>query len=273
MRPVLRWLDATEETERELRQRLASHPDALEELERVWALGARFLDSILLTARTALRVYKDDEVMSTSLGSGPGGKTRITFDSVLGTAGGRGATLYIVSPTRGWRYFAPMFTALLDSLIERAFSLASSGPLDPPLLLALDEVANITPIRDLPAIASTAAGSGIQLLTALHDLSQADGIWHERARSLVTNHYARLVMGGTGDGATLEWARTMIGEVDVEVVEKGGPPFASKTVGRRTERRPRMTAAEIRTMPRGTALLICGPYPAARVTLNEWTTI
>lgn len=62
--------------------------------------------------------------------------------------------------------------------------------------------------RDLPSIASTAAGAGIQPITVLQDLGQAEAIWgQEGARTLLQNHFARLILGGTADLRTLEWRR------------------------------------------------------------------
>jgi hypothetical protein len=49
--------------------------------------------------------------------------------------------------------------------------------------------------------------------------------------------------------------------------------FGRTTTSRTPERQPVATAAELRTMPRGTALLICGSLPAAQVNLREWTAI
>ena len=51
-----------------------------------------------------------------------------------------------------------------------------TGP-DPPTLLALDEVANIAPIPDLPAMVSEGAGQGLLVLACLQDLSQARVRW------------------------------------------------------------------------------------------------
>jgi type IV secretion system protein VirD4 len=41
------------------------------------------------------------------------------------------------------------------------------------MLSALDEVANIAPIHDLPALVSQAGGQGLQVMVGLQDLSQA----------------------------------------------------------------------------------------------------
>jgi type IV secretory pathway TraG/TraD family ATPase VirD4 len=185
-----------------------------------------------------------------------------------------GATLYIVSPPTQWRYFAPLFTALVDSLVDAAYTRAGdSGRLDPPLLLALDEVANIAPLPELPAWASTAAGTGIQIISCLQDLGQAERIWGDAGtRTLMSNHPAKLVLGGTSDSATLRWAQDMLKEIQtsqwIESRGRGG-----RSASEHIERKPLLTTAEIREMPRGGALLINESTPAAIVELRQWTTI
>jgi type IV secretion system protein VirD4 len=45
------------------------------------------------------------------------------------------------------------------------------------MLWALDEVANIAPIHDLPALVSQAGGQRPQVMVGLQDLSQARSRW------------------------------------------------------------------------------------------------
>ena len=47
----------------------------------------------------------------------------------------------------------------------------------PVMLWALDEVANIAPIGDLPALISQAGGQRLQVMVGLQDLSQARSRW------------------------------------------------------------------------------------------------
>lgn len=292
MEPVMRWLQEGGVNDEhgveggrmksEVRSRLSSHPDALRAAESVWGLYFKMRDSIYLTARTALSAYEDEQVLETCRAP-PGELPDITPDTVLGTAekagepARPGSTLYIVSPPNDWQYFAPLFSALVTSLIEAAYERAGqSGELDPSLLLALDEVANITPIRDLPKYSSTSSGEGIQLITVLQDLGQAEQLWGETGtRTLLTNHYGgRLIFGGTVDLPTLQWVREMLGEIDSERISRTTQGFFGKRSRTRSlERQPVATSAEIRRMPRGMALLISGSAPPARVILKQWTTV
>jgi type IV secretion system protein VirD4 len=292
MEPVMRWLQeggANDESgveggrmKGEVRARLANYPEALRAAEGVWRLHFKLRDSIYVTARTALTPYEDEEVSATCLPTS-GQLPDITPDAVLGNSGAngeparRGATLYIIAPATEGEYFAPLFSALVTSLIEAAYRRAGeSGKLDPPLLLALDEVANITPIKDLPKYSSTAANEGIQLLTVLQDFGQAEHLWGEDGtRTLMTNHPGgRLIFGGTVDPPTLRWVEDMLGVIDRErVTSSQEGVFGRRSRTRSWERQPVATAAEIRTMPKGTALLISGSAPPARVTLRQWWTV
>ena len=49
------------------------------------------------------------------------------------------------------------------------------------MLLALDEVANIAPLPDLPAMVSEGGGQGVITLACFQDLSQARQRWPGRA--------------------------------------------------------------------------------------------
>ena len=277
MEPVLRWLRDTESAQVEVSTRLAGYyPQALRGAKAVWELAQRQRDSINLTARTALRAYQDPAVMRTCQGAGAGQSIDITPGSVLGGPGRPGATLYILSPTIDWRYFAPLFTALLVSMISEAdYRSTGSQGLDPPLLLALDEVANITPLKELPTIASAGAGSGIQLITVLQDLGQSDRIWGpEGTRTILQNHYARLILGGGADAQTLEWVERLLGDEPRSTKtrsKRGWTDTPSVTIS--TTYRSVTTPDALRKMHRGTGLLICGTFPAARVRLRPWTTI
>ncbi len=276
MEPVMRWLQDAGAAEDQVPELLAEHPRALQAAQGVWKLAAKLKDSIFLTARTALSAYEDDDVMATCLSANPGEATDITPATVLDTLDDNqlGATLYIVSPPTQWRYFAPLFTALLDSLVDAAYSKAGEvGSLDPPLLLALDEVANIAPLPELPAWASTAAGAGIQIVTCLQDLGQAERIWGEAGtRTLMSNHPAKLILGGTSDSATLRWAQEMLDEIQIsQWTENRGPD--GKSASEYLERQPLLTMAEIRQMPRGGALLVNESAPGAVVELRQWTAI
>ncbi len=275
MEPVMRWVNSELDARDEMPARLADYPHALSQAESVWELEYKVRSSIYATLQVALRSYQDPYVLRTCLPTQPGGLTDITPDTVLGAGSSPGATLYVISPPRGRRYFAPLFSALVASLFDAAFARSEERTLSRPLLVALDEAANIVPIKDLPDISSMSAGAGIQLITVLQDLAQAKLNWGDSLWTLMTNHDGgRLILGGTVEPTMLSWVGEMLGEVDRErraVSSEGLWGRRTTTVSR--ERQAAATAAEIRTMPRGTALLVAGSYPMARVTLERWWTV
>jgi type IV secretory pathway TraG/TraD family ATPase VirD4 len=274
MERVMVWLQKGDGAKKEVRARLKDHPEARQAADGVWALEPKISDSIYLTARTTLSAYQDEEVLKTCQSGMPGELPDITPDAVLGTEETPGASLFVVSPPTEWKYFAPLFSALVTSLVDAAFRRSGGlGQLDPPLLLALDEVANIAPLDELPAWASMSAGAGIQVVTVLQDLGQAERIWgKESTRSLLANHPAKLILGGTTDLETLRWAQELAGETEVQrwrqTRGRGG-----RSASEDRERRPLLSLEEIRRIPKGAALLISESAPAAIVKLRQGTTI
>jgi type IV secretion system protein VirD4 len=124
---------------------------ALEELSGVAAQAVGdYRTSVLGTAQVALAWASRAAVRASS---DPALTPQIDLDDLIA----RNGTLYVVSPSRIQEELAPLIAALLDALCAQAIDLAITSPtgrLKHPLLLALDEVANIAPIRSLPRLLS-----------------------------------------------------------------------------------------------------------------------
>ena len=82
---------------------------------------------------------------------------------------------------------------------DAAYARARDGRSGPPTLLALDEVANIAPIPDLPAMVSEGAGQGLLVLACLQDLSQARGRWGHAADGFLSLFGTTVVLPGIAD--------------------------------------------------------------------------
>ena len=89
--------------------------------------------------------------------------------------------MYICSAGRRQRQFAPLVVGAVGDVRDATYERERRGHGGPPTLLALDEVANIAPIPDLPAMLSEGAGQGLLVLACLQDLSQARGRWGRAA--------------------------------------------------------------------------------------------
>jgi type IV secretion system protein VirD4 len=181
--------------------------------------------------------------------------------------------LYLCAPAHEQRRLRPLFSALVTRVIEAAYDGAArqGGPLHRPLLVVLDEAANVAPLADLDVLASTAAGHGIQLVTVWQDLAQLTARYGSRAGTVVNNHRAKLFLSGIADPATLEHASTLIGEAEQPLssttVDRGRS--AGSTTVSATHRRL-APADALRRLAPGTGVLISGHLPPARVTLRPW---
>ncbi|MEV6758775.1 type VI secretion protein [Streptomyces sp. NPDC051214] len=74
----------------------------------------------------------------------------------------------------------PLLTALASSVVEHGRRMAersSSGRLDPPMTLVLDDVAAVAPLPQLPELLSTGADRGLPTLALLRSREQARSRW------------------------------------------------------------------------------------------------
>jgi hypothetical protein len=95
-----------------------------------------------------------------------------------------GGTLYVVGESiedpRTNPGAMPLLTALASSVVEHGRRMAersSSGRLDPPLTLVLDDVAAVAPLPRLPELLATGADHGMPTLALLRSREQARARW------------------------------------------------------------------------------------------------
>ncbi|CAM5290294.1 hypothetical protein SALBM311S_05474 [Streptomyces alboniger] len=95
-----------------------------------------------------------------------------------------GGTLYVVGESiedpRTHPGAMPLLTALTSSVVERGRHMAersSSGRLDPPLTLVLDDVAAVAPLPQLPELLASGANRGLPTLALLRSREQARTRW------------------------------------------------------------------------------------------------
>jgi type IV secretion system protein VirD4 len=268
MRDVLAWVATIAEAEPS--ELLEDCPDrgaqaALEALRSVWEADPRFRSSLLQTIATALDAWQEPAIAAATVAD-----SRIAADWLLGGPN----TLYLISPAEDQRRLRGLFTALVSDIAVGAFerSTATGKPIDPALLLAMDEAANIAPLPNLDEIASTGPGQGVQLLTVLQNLSQAEDRWgRERAQTILANHRARIFCSGIGDQATLDHLRNTLGDQEIQRIStnrQGALQPGSRT--KSSDFRPLAPAHRVRQSPPEEALLVYGRLPPAWLGLRLW---
>ena len=148
----------------------------------------------------------------------------VTFD-VDRFALGRG-TLYMIASGDEDSPLTPLFRALASFVHYQAGltgTRARSGRLDPPLLMALDEVAVICPI-DLPAMLADAAGKGILIMPVVHGVSQLEDKWGKAGGATIwATCGTKLLLPGISDADTLESVSKLCGSVTTTIVMDGKP--------------------------------------------------
>ena len=181
-------------------------------------------------------------------------------------------TLYLCAPAHDQRRLRGYFTALTQAVLSHAFASAtkSGRPLDPPLLVVLDEAAHIAPLPELDGLAATCASHGIQIVTVWQDLAQVRGRYGARAPTVLNNHRAKLFLPGIADPDTLEYASRLIGDEEASHPSVTRDPTGRRSTTSTTAPRRLLPPEALRCLPRGRAVLVYGTLPPARLQLRPW---
>lgn len=262
---VIAWLNDGKQAEETVREELRK--TKCEEALSAWRANLnrepRQRSSIYTTAETVMRAFADPRVLEAS--------TRADYTPAA-LLDGKANTLYLCGPAHEQERLRGLFAAMLSELVGVVYesSAASGKPIDPALLMVLDEVANTAPMPELDVLAATGAGQGIQLVTALQDFSQAQARWGKRAATMLNNHQAKIFSPGTSDPATLDYVKAVVGDGEFR---QHSETAAERGRGSSTEGstyRALTPANVVREGKPGSALLVYGHRPAARIEMRPW---
>ncbi len=216
MRTVLTWVDRHQALPAQ--QALAGGPGRASELARnlldgIAATEARELSGIWSTASGCLAGFRSDQALRPP--AEPTSTRQRSWNRATRSTSPR--------PAHHQALVAPMVVGLLEDVRRAAYAHhakeaeAGSVPVRHPLLLALDEVANIAPLPDLPAMVSEGGGQGVITLACFQDLSQARQRWPGRADGFASLFGTTVVLPGIGDVATLDALSTLAGDEELVV--------------------------------------------------------
>ena len=174
--------------------------------------AAETRDGIYQTARTAARAMTDPEIMAWV--TPPDHGLLPVFDP--GRFAASRDTLYLLSKSRSAA--APLIAALSDTAMRAAERRAErlGGRLDPPMVVPLDEAANICRIADLPDLYSHLGSRGITPVTILQSYEQGVTVWGEHGMAALWGAATKKIIGAGVDSPRL--ARdlaTLVGQHDV----------------------------------------------------------
>ncbi len=267
LRDVSRWLDETASpTPAELLD--AAKFRALASALRGAQNGApETRDGIYQTARTAAACLHDEEIMAWVT---PPPEPMPVFSADVFAASAD--TLYLLTESRAAA--SPLIAALTDTVMRagRRHAERAGGRLDPPMVLILDEAANICRIADLPNLYSHLGSRGMVPVTILQSYQHGVEVWGEPGMAALWGAATRKLIGaGIDDPRLTRDLAVLIGQHDVAIHSVSyGDGRASEQISLR--RQDIMPAADIRALLPGTALLLATGARPALLKLRPWLT-
>jgi len=265
IRHVLRWTanPADAEPVRILRSTTAAAEGWAEELEEQTLADARQRGSVWAGVRRAFDCLADPRVLDAC---SPPPADAFDPEAFVRDNG----TLYLLGSTGAQLPVAPLVSAIVEDLVEHGRRIAAHSPggrLDPPLLLVLDEAANIAPLPTLPSLLADGGGVGIPTVAVFQSLAQARARWGDTATDAMWDAATiKVVLGGMANVRDVEEISRLFGEHDEEVVSRsrdGG----SATISTNVRRCPSLAPQQLRAVPFGEAVILPRSAPPVRVRL------
>ncbi|KIP52994.1 type IV secretory system conjugative DNA transfer family protein [Leucobacter komagatae] len=240
-----------------------------ESLEAMIDADPRTRDSIWQGVSLALAALADPRVLD-AVSPGPG--EDFDPETFLTDSG----TLYLLATGAGAGASSALVAALVEDLVETARRLAarSAGArLDPPVLLALDEIGNLAPLPSLPTLMAEGGGTGITTMPVLQSLAQARDKWGENAANAIWDAaIVKIILGGASNSRDLQDLSTLIGERDEYTDSTTIGDHGTRSNQRSIRRVPILPPDRLRTLPFGTGLTMLRSAPPIVTNLRSWVT-
>jgi type IV secretion system protein VirD4 len=262
MAQVVEWIETQEVAEVAEILGARGPRAALRAAHANWRREEKQRSSIFTTTEILLDAYADPVVAASAERSDI--HPDLLFD-------GGAHTLYISAPGDDQDQLRPLFGALVHQVLAAVGRRAiGRRPIDPPLLVVLDEAANIAPLRNLDYLASTAAGMGVQLVTVWQDLAQIEARYGKRAQTIVNNHRAKVLLSGISDPSALDYVSRLSGDEEVmrDSTTRDASGLRSSTES--TTYRRLAPADALRRVVPGEGVLLYGHLPPAQLRLRPW---
>lgn len=187
---------------------------------------------------------------------------------------GRG-TLYLLATGAGAGASAALTAAFIEDLVEVARTLAARSPgarLDPPVLLALDEIGNLSPLPSLPTLMAEGGGTGITCLPVLQSLAQARQAWGENSANAIWDaSIVKILLGGASNSRDLQDLATLIGERDETTDSITRDRHGGHAMQRSIRRVPILPPELLRTLPFGIGVILLRSLRPIVADLRPWT--
>ena len=250
---------------------LSTHPGAADgwadSLDAMVNADPRTRDSIWQGVSLALAALADPRVLDAV---SPAVGEEFEPESFL-RAGG---TLYLLATGAGAGASAALVAAFIEDLVEAARKIAARSPgarMDPPLLLALDEIGNLSPLPSLPTLMAEGGGTGITTLPVLQSLAQAREGWGENAANAIWDaSIVKVILGGASNSRDLQDLATLIGDRDETTDSVTTDAYGAHSMQRSVRRVPILPPDVLRTLSFGTGVVMLRTARPIITTLRPW---
>ena len=250
---LLSWLDQRDFTDALTVLKSSGAGAAADQLEGVGRRDERNRETTVMSALNLLRAYRYPQLAAPA-------STDLTPSRFLD---GRANTIYVVAAGHEQELLRPVILALLAAIYETAVVRARRhGPLQPRLLILMDEAANIAPVRNLASWLSQCGDHGIVIATIWQSIAQIDQRYGRAARDAIcAASTAQLFIPPLAEPTSAGYLSELLGEEPV--ANASGPTLA-------VAHRKAAPAPWLRQVPRGRAILIYRDLPPAVVRAPGW---
>jgi type IV secretion system protein VirD4 len=269
MSDVLRWGQRQDRAEITAAINVANEPAAADAFESIWSLSEQRRSQVYSQVLGVIAAYTDPTVKEASAG------TRFTAERLLD---GVANTAYVNLPAHEQRRLSPLAVALVQDVIDLAFERSRNrgAPIDPALLVVLDDAASSAALPQLDVYAASAGGHGVQLVTTFRHLSQMRARYDERAEAVFANHQAKVILSGVTDGETLALLSHLLGDETIRqlatpaALAKAAKESGEGEAARAARSRGASPAEALGWISPGHGVLLYGHIPPAPITLRPW---
>ena len=274
MGDVLRWAQRQDRAEITAAINVAGEPAAGDAFDSIWSQPEQRRSQIYAQVLGVIAAYTDPMVKEASVA------TRFTAERLLD---GVANTAYVNLPAHEQRRLGPLTVALVQDVVELAFERSRNrggAPIDPALLVVLDDAASSAALPQLDMYAANAGNHGVQLVTSFRHLGQLRARYDDRAEAVFANHPAKVILSGVTDPDTLALLSLMLED---EAIRHLATPAALAKAGGARERgagdgepprgqrsRGASPAEALRWISPGHGVLLYGHLPPAYITLRPW---
>jgi type IV secretory pathway TraG/TraD family ATPase VirD4 len=181
-------------------------------------------------------------------------------------------TLYSLSK-EGQGSAGALVTALTAAVVEAAEEYATTQPggrLAVPMLVVLDEAANVCRWKNLPDLYSHYGSRGIPIMSLFQSWSQGQVVFgREGMRKLWSASNVKLYLGGVSEADFLRELSELVGDYDKSTASVSYNKGLRST-SHQLRRERILDASELAALPRGRGVMLSSGSPAALIETVPW---